>query len=166
MKKLPQYLENPFDNIIYVVIELIAPTIHKIGLTPNMITTLGNVCTIFFTYYFIEKKYVISSIYFGFSYFFDCLDGFIARSYNLVTKFGDYYDHISDLVKAIIYIYLFLSTNFYIGSIYIFIISIFAILSFVNLAHQEKYYNNPSASKTLQIFNCFSLAKNKSEASL
>ena len=39
-------------------------------------------------------------------------------------------------------------------------------MSFVNLAHQEKYYNNPSASKTLQIFNCFSLAKNKSEASL
>ena len=56
MKKLPQYYENPFDNNIYVVIELIVPTIHKIGLTPNMITTLGNVCTIFFTYYFIEKK--------------------------------------------------------------------------------------------------------------
>jgi len=31
-----------------------------------------------------------------FSYLFDCVDGHMARKYNMCTKFGDFYDHISD----------------------------------------------------------------------
>ena len=33
--------------------------------------------------------------------FFDCLDGTMARKYDMSTEFGDIYDHISDLMYAI-----------------------------------------------------------------
>ena len=32
------------------------------------------------------------------------MDGLIARKYNMVSKFGDYYDHISDIVVSALFI--------------------------------------------------------------
>ena len=31
-------------------------------------------------------------------YYFDCIDGPMARKYNMVTVFGDYYDHGTDII--------------------------------------------------------------------
>lgn len=39
------------------------------------------------------------------SYFFDCADGHMARKYNMTSKFGDYYVHISDIVKITLVLY-------------------------------------------------------------
>lgn len=164
MQKLPSDLENPIDNFIYIIINLIAPYVYNIGLTPNFITTLGNICTVFFSYYFINRNYAFSSFFYALAYFFDCLDGFIARSYNMITVFGDYYDHISDVIRTLIYFYLFLTTNYELGITKIIIILFFIVLNLINLSHQEKYYNHPKQSQTLGLLNIFSLANNKSEA--
>ena len=43
-----------------------------------------------------------------FAYFCDCLDGFMARKYNLETKFGDYYDHITDIFQTVIVLFIFI----------------------------------------------------------
>ena len=37
------------------------------------------------------------------SYFFDCMDGNFARTYKMQTKFGDYYDHIKDVIIMLIF---------------------------------------------------------------
>ena len=69
------------------------------------------------------------------------MDGHFARKYNQVTKFGDYYDHIADVIKFISVIY----TLYYINSIMIsyFIIPIIILLFFTSMhvGCQEKYYN-------------------------
>ena len=57
MKKLPIHLENPVDNSIYYIIEKIEKTVYSIGLTPNMLTTIGNIFTIIFVYLFLKKKW-------------------------------------------------------------------------------------------------------------
>ena len=35
------------------------------------------------------------------AYLFDCVDGYMARRYDQMSVFGDYYDHISDIVKML-----------------------------------------------------------------
>jgi|SaaInlStandDraft_7_1057024.scaffolds.fasta_scaffold42528_2 phosphatidylglycerophosphate synthase len=164
MKKLPSYLESPIDNGIYYIIEKIAPSVYSMGFTPNMITTLGNVCTLIFIYFFIQKRFYLSALFFFLSYMFDCLDGYLARSYNMTTEFGDLYDHTSDLLKTLSYIYLLFTTNRQIFFKILPIILVSMVLTFIHFAHQEIYYGKPGDSITLQLFTMFSLAKTKEEA--
>ncbi len=164
MKKLPSHLENPIDNAIYYIIEQIAPSVYSIGFTPNMITTLGNICTAIFIYYFIQKRIYLSALFFFLSYIFDCLDGYLARSYNMTTKFGDIYDHTSDFVKTISYGYLLFKANKNLFLKVIPIILLCILFTFIHFAHQEIYYDKPDDSTTLQILNMFSLATTKYEA--
>ena len=164
MKKLPSYLESPVDNGIYYIIEKIAPSVYSMGFTPNMITTLGNVCTLIFIYFFIQKRFYLSALFFFLSYMFDCLDGYLARSYNMTTEFGDLYDHTSDLLKTLSYIYLLFTTNRQIFFKILPIILVSMVLTFIHFAHQEIYYGKPGDSITLQLFTMFSLAKTKEEA--
>ena len=167
MKKLPLHLENPVDNSIYYIIEKIEKQVYLIGLTPNMLTTIGNIFTIIFVYLFLNKKYILASFAFFMSYFFDCLDVYIARSYNMVSIFGDFYDHISDFTKLVVTAYLLISRvkmnkNSLILSLITVIISFFTLLFFCN---QEIYYGIPESSPTLSLLTCFERSnKTKSEA--
>ena len=36
---------------------------------------------------------------------FDCWDGYMARTYNMTSKFGDLYDHISDVTIGLSLVY-------------------------------------------------------------
>ena len=164
MHKIPANLENPIDNLLYNVVEVVAPTFYSLGFTPNMITTLGNICTIIAIYFFLQQKYKMSAVFFFLSYFFDCLDGYIARSYNMVSEFGDFYDHISDAVKFISFMLLFLINNRKLAFKYIPVMILLVLLMGFHLANQEIYYDNPSSSKTLQIFNTLTTSTTKEEA--
>lgn len=95
------------------------------------------------------------------SYFFDCFDGHFARSYNMVTKFGDYYDHISDASKVILLVY-FICTMYTSKVCYVLpILIIFFILTLIHLSCQEFYYNRPNASNTLSLLRFFCIANKK-----
>jgi len=157
MKKIPAYLESPIDNFLYVFVEKVAPTFHKYGFSPNMITTLGNIATIFSVYTLYKQYYLISALFFILSYLFDCLDGYVARTYNLVTKFGDYYDHISDSIKIIIICFMLYRINPTLFLATLPLIIIMATLMCSYLAYQEKFYGNSKASYTLSLLDnlCF-----------
>lgn len=164
MHKIPSRLENPIDNIIYYIIEYIAPTFYSLGFTPNMITTLGNICTLIFIYFFMKRDFILSAIFFFFSYVFDCLDGYIARSYNMVSEFGDYYDHISDGMKTIAFTILLIKMNKKLSMLYLPILLLLFILMCFHLANQEIYYDKPEVSKTLQTFKSLTNSKTKEHA--
>ena len=104
MRKLSVKYENPIDNIIYLYVEPLAPYMHKYNITPNMITTFGNISWVYGLYLLYNHEYVYSALLFGLSYYFDCLDGYVARKYDLISIFGDYYDHISDVTKGFSYL--------------------------------------------------------------
>lgn len=164
MRKIPEKLENPIDNFIYYFIEKVAPLFYTLGFTPNMITTLGNICTIISIYFFIKQQYYYSALFFFLSYFFDCLDGYVARSYNMTSQFGDFYDHISDMIKILSFLILFITTNYKLSLICIPIILIGFILCCMHVANQEIYYGKPESSKTLQFISPLTSAKTKQEA--
>jgi hypothetical protein len=148
MRKIPSNLENPIDNFLIDTCEYVAPTFYKYGFTPNIVTTLSNITTIIAIILLVQAKYTWAAFLVFVAYFFDCLDGHIARKYNIATEFGDYYDHISDILKAIGIIY----AMYYVNSQKLLKVLPFIILSFllmsIHIGCQEQYYDS-NESNTL-----------------
>jgi phosphatidylglycerophosphate synthase len=99
MRKIPSEYENPFDNYIINFADYTLPYVYNGGFEPNTITSLSCISCIIVIILLFQAKYYLAAFFLIVSYFFDCLDGHLARSYNMVTVFGDYYDHISDSIK-------------------------------------------------------------------
>ena len=140
MRKISKEHENPIDNILIDISELLSPLFYKLNFTPNMITTLSLITGLISIHFLKIKQYRLSAILYFISYFFDCMDGFYARKYNMVSKFGDYYDHIKDVFISIILIYLILKNQKNIKCKIILLV-IFNFLSMIQLGCQERLYD-------------------------
>ena len=155
MRKIEDNNENFIDNVLIDICEYISDFVNKIGLTPNMITTISLFFGLFAAFLVYKRKYVIAVILWTLQYFFDCLDGYIARKYNQTSKFGDYYDHISDVIKliALLFALFFINSTKFFRIIWILIF--FGILMIGHLGCQEKIYNNEeSGSLSLSKILC------------
>ena len=105
MSKLPVELECPGDIVFNKIVYVISPVFYSIGITPNGITTLSLVFGISSSYMVYQQDFFGGSITYIVAYTFDCLDGYNARKYKQTSKFGDYYDHFSDIFKFYLMIY-------------------------------------------------------------
>jgi phosphatidylglycerophosphate synthase len=150
-RKIPEKDENQIDNLIYkYIVEPISPILYSLHITPNMVTMMSFICGLLSVYYLYHKKYTLSAISYLFGYILDCVDGYLARKYDQITKFGDYFDHISDSVINIMIVYIFLCRKKYYKIV---IILIFLILTSIHLSCQEKIYNKKENSDTLNLLN-------------
>ena len=102
-KKLADQHENPLDLLLINLCERWNPTFRAWGVTPNLLTTasLFITCVGLALHYFVGWTTLGGLLYFV-GYFFDCADGNFARRYGLTTKFGDYYDHVADILKFVL----------------------------------------------------------------
>lgn len=99
-RKIVNKYENPFDNILLDLCTFVNRKIGKSSfITPNKITTFSLVSGILSAWFIYKSQFVLGLILMIISYFGDCLDGNYARMYNMTSKFGDYYDHLSDFIK-------------------------------------------------------------------
>ncbi len=130
MRKLPTEYENPFDNYILDITDVSVEYFHKLGFVPNTITTLSNITCILVIILLFNAKYYWAAFFLIISYFFDCADGHMARTYKMTSVFGDYYDHISDITK----ISLVLASLYYINSTKFNHILPFIIVIFIGVA--------------------------------
>ena len=105
--KIAKKFENPIDNfIVHQLCEPVSETLYKHKIYPNIITIIGFILAKFgfiCLYYYKIYHFMIFNIL---AYYCDCLDGFIARKYKQQTKFGDYLDHITDLLQVLAIIYI------------------------------------------------------------
>lgn len=142
MRKIPYLYDNPLDNFLINLSDQVSPYAYKIGLNPNMVTTLSNLACIITIILLLQAKYYMAAFFLLISYFFDCLDGHMARKYNMMSVFGDYYDHISDLIKTIAVLY----TLYYINPEKFFkiipIILLLGILMCIHMGCQESLYDS------------------------
>lgn len=163
MRKIPPQYENPIDNLILHIADIIQPVFYKLGFVPNTLTTFSLVFWLCGLYFFINDKkyYTYYAVFFmSLSYFFDCFDGHFARSYNMVTKFGDYYDHFSDLFKfiSLIYvIYVKYTSKFFIIMAFILF---WLLLMCVHMGCQELYYGSPVDTLFLLKYFCIANKNN------
>lgn len=68
---------------------------------PNALTLLRLIIVPFLGYYIYCEKYTTAIILFAFGGFTDVLDGYIARKYNLITKWGKFFDPLADKLMQI-----------------------------------------------------------------
>lgn len=157
-RKLNTSLDNPIDNKLNYLSTKLNPFFYKLGFTPNMLTTLSLVITFVGIYLLHHKNYVISSICIFIGYYFDCADGNFARTYEMTSKFGDYYDHISDHIKIIVlFIVIYKLSIPFKQKLFFYIIILFLIGGMVvHFGCQQKIVDNRSI---LDITKCFCKSK-------
>lgn len=101
-RKIPRQVENPIDNVLYDLADVVSPAFYRTGHVPNVITTYSLVtylCALWSLWQ--DRTYVFVCLWTA-GYFLDCLDGHYARKYDMVTKTGDYYDHFKDVLCYIL----------------------------------------------------------------
>lgn len=84
----------------YIVSRLVLRTLpfwKSVGATPNFLTGLGFLSSLACIYTMSEGSYLCVFFFLLRSYF-DYADGQFARTYGPITRFGDYFDHISDVI--------------------------------------------------------------------
>lgn len=99
MKKIDDHLENPIDYyIINHICEPLSTFIRENfpDTTPNFITFIGLIVGLLAILCLYYNLFAYAFIFIWIAYIIDCLDGYYARKYNMVTKIGDYFDHIRD----------------------------------------------------------------------
>ena len=120
------------NNIFFPIATKMIDPLIKLKITPNQVTYMSTIF-VFLAIYFIH---IDKNIYAGISYFFgyllDCIDGRMARKYNLMSNYGMALDLTSDNISNyclfIYLIYKYGITNYYI--IFLLILSIGLSLQF------------------------------------
>lgn len=108
MSKLPSSMENPFDDLIIKGCDTVSTFIRETipDITPNNITTISFLMGGIGVYFLHKRNIFLFSVFFLLFYILDCLDGFYARKYDMVTRFGDLYDHTKDAVIFLVIMYI------------------------------------------------------------
>ena len=154
--KLNPSQENPIDILLAKLANSMKKNFHKLHFTPNHITTLSLIFGLMSVFLLYKDNYVLIVVFFIISYFFDVLDGIYARTYDMVTKFGDYYDHIKDLSINVLYVSMIIykCKNRIKLIPFLIILLFFAMALSIHFGCQENVYNS-SESETLTIFKKF-----------
>jgi phosphatidylglycerophosphate synthase len=103
-RKVPECMENPVDSILVNIAEPLSVLIRNISpnITANIITAVGMVVGVACLVCLIKGYYLAAFVLYWVCYFFDVLDGYYARKYDMITKFGDYFDHFRDVFINIV----------------------------------------------------------------
>ena len=164
VNKLADHYECPSDKYLCLFIDTHLDIYYKLGFTPNMITTLSILTGLVSGYEIFQGNYNAAAILWLISYYFDCVDGKLARQYDMITEFGDLYDHIGDAFKYIVVLYaLFYSSKKRITDkqwLYTSIILFLLVLSFVHMGYQEKVYDKKEESSYLNVCKIFTSLDN------
>jgi phosphatidylglycerophosphate synthase len=142
--KLPEYLENQIDLPILRLCNYLSPHFKRANMTPNDLTTFSLFFGLLAVYCLYHKIRYLPGVFYFISYIFDCADGLYARKYHMVTKFGDYYDHIKDATVFLLIIFILYKQQRIQGIIFIIVVS---ILSYSHLGCQEHYYKKHNPEK-------------------
>ncbi len=157
MRKIPSHLEHPLDNIFISLSDTLTEPFHKFNLTPNHITFISMIFGLLSVYGLYKDNIIMFISCYIISYFFDCMDGYYARKYNMVTKFGDYFDHIKDnVIVFLLLIVVYIKYGKYMDKYTYLIILVIIILSALGttmyLGCQQKYYNS-SNTESISLFS-------------
>lgn len=155
--KLNKEQENFFDYFILKnIVEPLSPYIHRLHIKPNLLTLLGLITSVIGNYHLYNYQLGTFTFYFILSHILDDSDGYIARKYNMSSAFGDYFDHISDFIKIVLFFYiLFNRYNLAQHKIIIgyFIIHLLLLFTFVGFQEEvSKYKEHNSTLKINSIF--------------
>lgn len=148
MRKIPREQDNPFENLCLDIAGYISPVFKDLGHTANTITLLSLITGLWAIKSLKERNFKNFAIGWIVSFFFDCMDGYYARRYSMVSNFGDTFDHVKDFICFGLYSYVML-TEFNVKPIHFIILTIFGLLSLKHVGCQQILYkkSNPLGGK-------------------
>jgi phosphatidylglycerophosphate synthase len=154
MRKVDREYDNPIDNLIIDVGDKILPYLKSIGHTPNVLTTYSFILGLVSVYFLYKDNLFNFGICFALSYVFDCWDGYMARTYNMTSEFGDLYDHISDVTVGLLVAYV--AYNKYKHKLTLPLLIIVGMMTFLMEKHvgcYQKFYidSNKKEKETIDI---------------
>jgi CDP-diacylglycerol--glycerol-3-phosphate 3-phosphatidyltransferase len=133
-----QQLRDELQKLIYKIIDPLVRRLIKLGLTPNMVTTIGLMLNIGVAVIFIagaEEGGRADLRYVGwagalvlFAGLFDMLDGQVARLGNMSSTFGALFDSVLDRYSEFV---MFLGICYYLVAHHYFISSLFAFIALI-----------------------------------
>ena len=157
----------PIEFFIYTKLApVMGPLLHEnLNMSPNDITTFGNVLGILSIYFLNKKHFSYSAIFLSLRVVIDCLDGYVARRYKLTSSFGSLYDSYSD---AITYAFIYILIVMNLPTIHYKLTFIVPILIITYLNHKredwahksidcEEYITRHEILKTTRILSCTEL---------
>lgn len=140
---------HPIDKFIYVkIVDKIDHIFKDLGFTPNHITILSLLIRLYSLYLLKKNHYFKSIILFNIGFIFDCMDGHMARKYNMGSKFGDKLDHYSDWFLVLISFFIYKKKLYFFGKDLLFsIISLLILfLNLIDVSLHEKIENKEYTS--------------------
>lgn len=155
MRKISEQYTDPFDNILVDISDYFAPYFKKAGFTPNGITTLSLIFELLAIFSLYNQYFSMAAILHLVSFYFDCMDGHFARKYKMISRYGDLYDHLTDIIGGILLITVFFMKNNYKTSTLIIILIIGIILSILCSIHTgclEVHYSKNKKNKKDKMF--------------
>ena len=146
-RKIPPEMENPFDSFLISLAIKMNAKLHPMGITPNMLTVVSFIFGLVSVFYAYKSKFTICAVFFMISYYFDCADGNMARTYNQVTKLGDFLDHATDVIVGTL-LFAIVITNKKIKHKWLYAIVVLTIIAAmtVHLGCQERVYGTEQSA--------------------
>jgi phosphatidylglycerophosphate synthase len=97
-RKIDAKFDDVIDYHILNLVDYLGPPFYRMGLSPNVFTTLSLIFALASGYFLRNKAYAIAGTCWFINYFFDSIDGNFARRYDMMSQFGDWYDHVTDYI--------------------------------------------------------------------
>lgn len=147
------------DLAIYEIVDILNPIAKELGATPNVLTTISGIFGLLAAYAVWKGQFIAAAIWFLLGYLFDCMDGNFARRYDMVTTFGDWYDHVKDItVFVLLLVAIWFQRATSISSTARFFVIFCIVLSYAGcmivFGCQEKHYDKEHESATLAPLKC------------
>ena len=92
------------NNIFFPIANNIVDPLHQLSLTPNNVTVLSNIFTFLSIYFIYQNEELYAALAYFSGYLLDCVDGKMARKYNLSSKYGMALDLVSNNISNFILI--------------------------------------------------------------
>ena len=166
VNKLPSEQENPYDALLLQISEAMLPILHDTGPgscaksffsenpdtchTPNMITTYSFTFTLLSRWFLLKNNFLLFVVFGQLGYFFDCMDGQMARTYNQVTKLGDLYDHSTDVIgEVLLFIIVWHKYRHVMTTMHVLVFLVLLILVNIHIGCQQIVYNDSNPEKAI-----------------
>lgn len=155
--KLPDNLQDPVDTTILRFTQRALPYLKETNHTPNDVTTYSFMCGLLSVLFLYNGAVTAFAVLFALSYIFDCMDGQMARKYDMVTKDGDAYDHASDWIVYILLFYVMYDRYKEVrGNIIVLAVLVMALIgTCVYTGCQQKYTKDNNSHATSEFQDIF-----------
>ena len=94
-------MKTRVKNVLFHIDRKLIKLCGNIYINPNFLTFLRILLVPFIIFFYINKYYIISSVFFILAIITDLIDGLMARKYNKETKLGAFIDPLADKILFI-----------------------------------------------------------------